>query len=125
QPGAAADEPVRGDGARPLGPVASGPVRGDRGPGELLFGPGEPGGGAGQRARLPDGRGRPARGGIPGEGGPAGGGQAPGRTDRAERDDPAGTRTGGGRGQPGQSQRLTAFLPRGQEDLAPAGAVSR
>src|SRR6266571_6603211 len=45
QPGAAADEPVRGDGPQALGPVASRQVRGDRGPKDVLFRPGEPGGG--------------------------------------------------------------------------------
>ena len=57
------DEPIRADGPAALGPVAAGPVRGDRGPGQLLFGPGGPGGG---EDRQPGGRaGRKRR---PGEG---------------------------------------------------------
>ncbi len=38
EPPGAAGEPLRGDGAGSLGPVAAGPVRGDRGSGQLLLG---------------------------------------------------------------------------------------
>ena len=40
-PPGADDEPIRADGPAALGAVAARPVRGDRGPGQLLFGPGE------------------------------------------------------------------------------------
>src|SRR5215467_7420659 len=70
RPGAE-DEPLRGHGPGALGAVASPAVRGDRGPGQLLLGFGEPGvgedRGAGQRVR----RGHAARRGVPGEGGEA------------------------------------------------------
>ena len=41
EPPGAAGEPLRGDGAGSLGPVAAGPVRGDRGSGQLLLGFGD------------------------------------------------------------------------------------
>src|ERR1700761_5298474 len=115
------DELLRSDGPAALGPVAAGPVRGDRGSGQLLRGPGEPGVGPDRGAGGPV-RGRHAAGrGIPGSGGQARPGPPSGGGDRAARHDPAGTGAGSRRG-PGQ---LTSFRPGGQGDLAPSGAVRR
>src|SRR5262249_31352594 len=121
RPGAE-DEPLRGHGPGALGAVAPPAVRGDRGPGQLFLGFGEPGvgedRGAGQRVR----RGHAAGRGVPGPGGEARPGSPAGRGDRPARDDPAGAGAGSGRARPGG---VAPFRPAGQEDLAPSGAVSR
>ena len=110
QQGAAADEPVRGDGPQALGTVAAGPVRGDREPGGVLHRPGRGGRAEDHRAGLGAGGGRPAGRGIPGQGRAAGGGPAPGRADRAGRDDPAAAGTGN-RTRPARSSVLPPRRP--------------
>src|SRR5437588_1657419 len=121
QQGAGDGEPVRPDGPQALGTVAAGPVRDDREPGGVLHRPGRRGRAEDHRAGLGTGGGRPAGRGIPGQGRQAGGGPAPGRADRAGRDDPAAAGTGNRPGQPA----VASFRPGGQDDLAPPGAVSR
>src|SRR5438105_2980133 len=143
EPPGAAGEPLRGDGAGSLGPVAAGPVRGDRGSGQLLLGFGSPGGSEDRQPGPGPGGRRPAGGGLSGQGGPAGRGPAPGRADRPDREHPpaAGTGSRPGRGEPAGERPLEPpgralqagsagqlaprFRPAGQQDLAPSGAVAR
>src|ERR1022692_2937326 len=119
-----ADELLRGDGPRSLGTVAPGPVRADPGSGQLLLGPWEPGGDEDRRPGGRAGRGRPAGRGLPEQGGPDRPGTPAGRGDRPGRGDPAGARTRSGPRRPA-APGLAPFRPRGQDDLAPSGAVSR
>src|ERR1035438_5226487 len=80
--GAEEDESLRGDGPASLGAVATGAVRDDPGSGQLLL---DIGRGSSSADRGPDpgpGGRRPARGGLPGEGGPAEHGPPPGGGDR-------------------------------------------
>src|SRR6266568_4356401 len=124
------DDPLRPDGPEALGTVAAGPVRGDRGPGQLLLQPGEAGGGTGRPPGPATGRRRPARRGVPGQGRPPRPGPAPGGRDRPGGPDPARPRTQHERGpgrlaEPSGAGQPPVFRPASQHDLAPSGAVTR
>src|SRR5260370_243013 len=98
--GAQKDESLRDDGPAALGTVAAATVRGDPGSGQLLLGAGR---GSGPAARRPDagpGGRRPARGGLPGQAGPAERSAQPGGGDPAAGAGAAATRVRS-RGGPG------------------------
>src|SRR5271166_5129796 len=75
-------EQVRSDGPQPLGTVAAAAVRGDQRSGQLLLEDWAGSSPADRRADDGAGGQRPARRGLPGQGGPTGRGAQPGRGDR-------------------------------------------
>src|ERR1035438_7741894 len=104
--GAEEDEPLQGDGPASLGTVATGAVRHDPESGQLLL---DLGRGSSPANRGPDpgpGGRRPARGGLPGEGGSTEHGPPPGGGDRPAGAGPAPTGTGR---RPGHRRRGRAW----------------
>src|SRR5580658_1499907 len=115
------DEPLRPARDGSLGKVAPGPVPSDPGQGELFPGLGKPGGVEDRRAGPGVRRRRPARRDLPEQSRPSGRSEAPSRADSPVRHDPPGPRDVIQRD---LAQRLRAFRPQAQDDLAPSGAVT-